>query len=121
MARDHRRLKVFQLADDLTAEVYRVTKGFPREELFGLTSQIRRAAVSVPANIVEGCSRPSQADYLRFLGLAKSSLQELGYYLYLSNKLGYLTREKFESLYAQYDECARRLQALINSLQSLET
>ena len=117
MARDHRKLKVFQLADDLVLEVYLKTKNFPREESFGLTSQMRRAAVSVPANIVEGCSRPSNADYLRFLVVAKGSLQELGYYLHLSQRLRYLSDERFSAIDGQYDECACRLQALINAVE----
>lgn len=119
MARDHRKLKVFELADEMTVEVYRLTEGFPREEVFGLTSQMRRAAVSVAANIVEGSSRPSQTDYVRFLVMAKGSLQELGYYLHLSKRLGYVAQATFDSLYSQYDECARRLQALINALERL--
>ena len=110
-------MKVFQLADELTAKVYEETKGFPREELFGLTSQARRAAVSVAANIVEGCSRPSEADFLRFLILAKGSLQEVGYYLHLSRRLGYLSEDKFGLLNGQHDECARRLQAFINTIE----
>ena len=62
--RDHTKLRAFELADEVAVLVYRVTSGFPREELYGLTSQMRRAAVSVPSNIVEGCARNSQADYL---------------------------------------------------------
>ena len=68
--RDHTKLRAFELADEVAVLVYRVTAGFPREELYGLTSQMRRAAVSVPSNIVEGCARDSQADYIRFLYIA---------------------------------------------------
>jgi hypothetical protein len=68
--RDHTRLRAFELADDVAMLVYRVIAVFPKEELFGLTSQIRRAAVSVPSNIVDGCARDSEADYLRFLNIA---------------------------------------------------
>lgn len=117
MARDFRRLKVFQLADELAITVYGETRRFPKEELFGLTSQARRAAVSVAANIVEGCSRTSEAEFLRFLTVAKGSLQELGYYLHLANGLGYLSQEGFPLLEGQHDECARRLQAFINTIE----
>jgi four helix bundle protein len=118
MARDHRRLKVFQLADELAVGVYSATRRYPKEELFGLTSQMRRSAVSVAANIVEGCSRPSEADFLRFLVIAKGSLQEVGYYLHLSHRLGFLAEQDYDGLFRRYDECARRLQALINRLES---
>ncbi len=64
--RDHTKLKAFELADEVALLVYKITAVFPKEEMYGLTSQMRRAAVSVPSNIVEGCSRPSQTDFLRF-------------------------------------------------------
>ena len=76
--RDHTKLRTFELADEVVMLVYRTTARFPKEELFGPTSQIRRAAVSVPSNIVEGCARDSGAEYLRFLNIAFGSLRELG-------------------------------------------
>ena len=91
--RDHKRLKVFHAADELALLVYKVTRGFPREEQFGLTSQMRRAAISVPSNIVEGCARPTEADYIRFLGTSFASLQELQYQGSLASRLGYLRDE----------------------------
>jgi len=91
--RDHTKLRAFKLADEVAVLVYKVTSRFPKEELYGLTSQMRRAAVSTPSNIVEGCARDSQADYLRFLYIAFGSLRELHYQLSLSNRLSFLSNE----------------------------
>jgi len=77
--RDHKKLRAFELADEIALLIYKVTKDFPKEEIYGLTSQMRRAAVSVPSNIVEGCARESQTEYLRFLEIAFASLRELHY------------------------------------------
>jgi four helix bundle protein len=71
--RDHKKLRAFELADDLVVSLYLATKTFPRDELFGLTSPMRRAAVSVASNIVEGCARHSEADYIHFLQMPPSS------------------------------------------------
>jgi four helix bundle protein len=90
--RDHRKLEAFQLADRLVMQVYAVTKRFPPDELFGLTNQLRRAAVSIGANIAEGSSRPSQKDYVRFLVLAHGSAREIEFELSVADRLGYLNR-----------------------------
>jgi four helix bundle protein len=87
--RDHTKLRAFELADEVAVLTYRVTAGFPQEERYGLTSQIRRAAVSVPSNIVEGCARESQADYLRFLYIAFGSLREPHYQINFSKRPGF--------------------------------
>lgn len=91
--RDHRKLRAFQLADELALLVYRYTDEFPRHEHFGLRSQLRRSAVSTPSHIVEGCARHSEADYLRFLDMAYGSARELEYQLSLAHRLGYLSTD----------------------------
>jgi four helix bundle protein len=88
--REHKKLRAFELADDLVIIIYQVTRSFPKEELFGLTSQMRRAGISVPSNIVEGCARESQIEYKRFLEIAFGSLKELHYQFDLACKLGYI-------------------------------
>ena len=88
--RDYTKIDAWKLADDRTVAVYQQTRNFPREELYGLTSQLRRAVSSVPANIVEGSARESQRDYLHFLHIARASLAETQYFLHLANRLGYL-------------------------------
>ena len=119
--RDHRKLRAFELADQLTMQIYIRTKGFPRDEQFGLTSQMRRAAVSIASNIVEGSARHSQADYVRFLDLAFSSARELEYQLSLARRLEYLTDSDAESLNALMEESLRVLSGLIRSLRSPST
>jgi four helix bundle protein len=89
--RDHTKLKAFQLADDIAVKTYQATQKFPKEEVYGITAQKRRAAVSVPSNIVEGCARESQAEYVRFLEIAFASLRELHYQVSLSKRLSYFS------------------------------
>ena len=115
--RDHTKLRAFELADEVAVLVYRLTAGFPREELYGLTSQMRRAAVSVPSNIVEGCARDSQADYLRFLYIAFGSLRELHYQLSLSKRLGFLRNQDSSLLEAKIVETEKVLNGLIRALR----
>ena len=89
--RDYTKIEAWKLADDLTVAIYERTKSFPKEELYGLTSQIRRAAYSVPANIAEGASRESKKDYLHFLYIARGSLSEAQYFIHLTQRLGYIS------------------------------
>ena len=116
--RDHTRLRAFELADEVVLLVYQTTAGFPKDELFGLTSQIRRAAVSVSSNnIVEGCARDSEADYLRFLNIAFGSLRELHCQLDLSKRLGFLPNEESSLLEPKIVETEKVLNGLIRALR----
>ncbi len=115
--RDHRKLRAFELADELTLSIYRYTASFPNDERFGLTSQMRRAAVSIASNIVEGCARNTQADYLRFLDIAHGSARELDYQISLAKRLGYIEQKNAELLEAQSVETCKVLNALIASLR----
>ena len=115
--RDHRKLRAFELADQLVLLVYEFTRNFPRNEMFGLTSQMRRCAVSVPANIVEGSGRYTENEYVRFLDIAFGSLRELGYYIDLSHRLGFLQHQARSKLEGIHDELSRTLSGLIRSLR----
>ena len=116
--REHTKLRAFELADDVGLLVYKTPRAFPREELYGLTSQLRRSAVSVPSNIVEGCRRNSQADYMRFLDTAYGSLKELRYLVDLSNRLGYFVDHDIQVFQSKIIEAEKVLNALIRSLRN---
>ena len=91
--RDFRTLKVWQDSHQLTLDIYKATKNFPKEELFALTSQMRRASSSIPTNIAEGCGRGTSKDFARFLQIAVGSAYELDYHLILAHDLSYLKGE----------------------------
>lgn len=114
--RRFRNIKAWQRADGLVAKVYEVTRTFPKEEQYGLVSQMRRAAVSVAANIVEGAARRSAQEYMQFLSVARASLRELSYYIHLATRLGYLSEKPSEQLDAMAEETARTLYGLICSV-----
>lgn len=118
MPRDYKNLKVFHTVDDLVVRVYEATVAFPKAEMFGLTSQMRRAAVSVPASIVEGASRHTDAEFAHFLNIAYGSLAEVRYYLDLAVRLGFLEAEAQAPLAAQADEASRMLNGLMKSVRS---
>jgi four helix bundle protein len=116
--RDHNLLRAFVLADELVIEIYRITKSFPKEEMYGLTSQIRRAAVSVPSNIVEGCGRETDNEYSRFLEIGFSSLKELHYQVSLAMRLGYIDEKETDLLISKFAETDRVLVALLRKLRN---
>jgi len=113
----YRDLIVWQKAMALVTEIYKVTKSFPRREDYGLTSQIRRCAVSIPSNIAEGYGRHSRNEYVRFLQIALGSLYELQTQLEIAANLGYLKEDDFNRLYEMTREIERMLSSLIRSLQ----
>ncbi len=116
MLKSYKELKVWQKAVDLVTEIYRVTKQFPREEMYGLVSQMRRAAVSVPSNMAEGWGRGSTKEYIRFLTIARGSLMELETQLIISEKLNYLKAQQLQNLSEQMQEIGKMLNGLITSL-----
>jgi len=118
--RDHRTLRAFALADEIALMTYKITKQFPREEIYGLVSQMRRAAVSVPSNIVEGCSRESRTEYLRFLEIAFGSLRELNYQASLATRLNYLGIPEVEVYPEKIEEAEKVLSALIRAVRHSE-
>ena len=115
--RAHTKLRAFELADEVALLIYRITSEFPKEEIYGLTSQMRRAAISVPSNIVEGCGRASQAEYLRFLEIAFGSLRELHYQFSLSRRLGYCNSHGISDCDLKIEETEKVLGALIRSMR----
>lgn len=116
--RSHRDLIVWQKAIELVVSVYKATHQFPKEELYCLTSQIRRAVTSVPANIAEGQGRRLSGEFKQFLGNARGSLLELDTHLEIAFRLGYITPEQHTHLISQSQEVGRLLNGLMRSLTS---
>jgi four helix bundle protein len=112
--KDFRNLKVWEQAHQLTLNIYRLTKSFPREEMYGLTSQMRRCSASIGANIAEGCGKRSNNEFQRFLQIASGSASELDYQLLLSRDLGYVAE-------TEYSQVAQALVILRRMLTSLLT
>ena len=115
--RDYSKIEAWKLADDLTVAIYERSQLFPREEIYGLTSQLRRAAYSVPANIVEGSARESKKDYLHFLYISRGSLSEAQYFIHLARRLGYLSDNDADSLVAQTKSAFACLHGLIRAVE----
>ncbi len=112
-----RDLRVWQAGMDLVEAIYRVTQSFPAHELYGLTSQLRRAAISIPSNIAEGHTRQHTKEYLHHLSFAQASLAEVETQLEIAHRLAYLNPPELESLLSQINSLGKQLYALRNSLQ----
>lgn len=120
MGRNHEKLTVFHKADELALLVYRLTREFPADERFGLRSQLRRAAVSVPANIVEGAAREGRRDYVRFLDIALGSAVETSYLLHLASRLEYVREPASSESKTCADDVSKMLQKLIAAVRRLD-
>jgi four helix bundle protein len=114
-------LKVWEEAHQLVLNIYRITSEFPKEEIYGLTSQIRRASSSIPANIAEGFGRYSTKEYIQFLTIARGSLEEVNYFLFLSKDLQYITENNYLSFSESVDNIRKMLNGLIKSLRNKPT
>ena len=118
MLKNYKELKVWQKSYQLCLEIYRITKDFPKNEQYGLTSQIRRAVISVPSNIAEGYGRKTTPDYLRSLYIAYGSCCELETQLLLSGDLDYINNDDSKEILEKIGEVERMLKALIRSLEN---
>jgi four helix bundle protein len=116
--RDYKKIKAWQLADQLVFKVYETTQDFPREERYGLTSQLRCSVVSVPTNICEGASRQHKRDYLNFLYIARGSLMETEYLLSLALRFQFLRPERNQSISELLNQVQSKLYGLIRSVES---
>lgn len=114
-------LNIWKEAHQLTLEIYRITSKFPKSEMFGLISQIQRAAVSVPGNIAEGMGRNTTKELLSFTYNSRGSLSEVIYYLILSRDLGYLRKDDFDKLYERYNGLAKGINVFISRLKDKQS
>ena len=116
--RDWKKLDAFRIADELAIAVLTGMKEMPRDQRYVLTNQIERSALSVPSNIVEGCARHSEAEYLRFLDIAYGSACELQYHLSVAARLSYLSRDRYDELQDLAGHAAKTLNKLIRALRT---
>jgi len=114
--RPHKKLKVWQKAIELVTEIYKMTEGFPSKESFGLTAQMRRAAVSVPSNIAEGLTRKTIKDKLHFLNMGQASLSEIDTQVEIGLRLGYISDEKYDGIEEKLVEVQMLLSGLSRSI-----
>jgi four helix bundle protein len=120
MSRDVTRLRVFTMADELLLQVYRATSTLPADERYGLQSQMRRAALSVPVNIVEGSARRTLREYVNFINVATASSAEVAYLLSVAGRLGLLDQTQARALEDGYRELFKSLRAMLRSLRGAD-
>jgi len=116
--RNYRDLQVWSKAHDLTLELYRVSRDFPREEMFGVTSQLRRAAASIGANLAEGCGRRASGELARFVRIAMGSASELDYHLLLCHDLGLMKDDDFEPSATRLTEVRKMLTSFLSRVEA---
>jgi four helix bundle protein len=116
--RPHEKLDVWKLSVEVVVKVYEITKAFPSDERFGLTSQIRRAAVSIPANIAEGAARQHDKEFIQFLSVAQGSASELETELLIAHRLEYLEEDVYRQMYEEVNTIARMIIGLTNHVKS---
>lgn len=116
--RDFRQLRIWELSHNLTLKIYRITKGFPKDELFSLTSQMRRSSSSIPTNIAEGCGRGSNNDYARFLQIAVGSSYELDYQILLAKDLQYIDNTIYIELSNEISSLQKQIVALLHKVRA---
>jgi four helix bundle protein len=117
MTKPHKRLDVWNKSIDLTVDIYKLSERFPRSEVYGLTGQMRRAAVSVPSNIAEGAARQTRKEFVNYLHMAQGSLSELDTHLVIANRLEYILKETYEEIENKIETISKMLTGLIKSLK----
>tara|TARA_R110002051_G_scaffold325867_1_gene432509 strand:- start:34599 stop:34946 length:348 start_codon:yes stop_codon:yes gene_type:complete len=114
--RDYKKYNVWELGHEITLMIYKLTSTFPKEEIYALTSQMRRASYSIPSNVAEGCGRDSDQEFKRYLTIARGSATELEYFLLLVKDLGFISQEDFEIQADKVNKVKRSLSNLINKI-----
>ena len=113
----HKRLDVWNKSIDLTVDIYKLSESFPKSEIYGLTGQMRRAAVSIPSNIAEGAARQTKKEFINFLHMAQGSQSELDTQLVIASKLGYFSEEVYGEIDSRLETISKMLTGLIKSLK----
>jgi four helix bundle protein len=117
MKKPHRELTVWQKSVDFTTHIYRLTEKFPKAEIYGLTSQMRRAAISIASNIAEGAARRTSKEFIQFLTIARGSISEIDTHLEIVGRLGYVSPQNLDALDASLTELDRMLSGLVNNIR----